>query len=206
MIDLYTWGTANGRKASIALEEFGCAYEVHPVDIGKGEQFVPAFLEISPNGKIPAIRDRETGRTMMESGAIMLHLAERHGRFWGDDRWETVEWLMLQVAGIGPILGEAHRFLYYNPGKAPFAEAHFAAEARRIYGVLDSRVSEKGHLAGSYSIADMATWPWVSRYEWQQIDWADFPSLRRWYVEISDRPAVQRGYDVPQPESAIPRP
>ena len=158
MIDLYTWGTANGRKASIALEEFGLEYEVHPVDIGKGEQFVPAFLEISPNGKIPAIRDRETGRTMMESGAIMLHLAERQGRFWGDDRWQTVEWLMLQVAGIGPMLGEAHRFLYYNPGKAPFAEAHFAAEARRIYGVLDRRVSEKGHLAGSYSIADMATW------------------------------------------------
>lgn len=206
MIDLYTWGTANGRKASIALEEFGLEYEVHPVDIGKGEQFVPAFLEISPNGKIPAIRDRETGRTMMESGAIMLHLAERHGRFWGDDRWETVEWLMLQVAGIGPMLGEAHRFLYYNPGKAPFAEAHFAAEARRIYGVLDRRVSEKGHLAGSYSIADMATWPWVSRYEWQQIDWADFPSLERWYVEIAERPAVQRGYEVPHPESAIPRP
>ena len=206
MIDLYTWGTANGRKASIALEEFGLEYEVHPVDIGKREQFVPAFLEISPNGKIPAIRDRETGRTMMESGAIMLHLAERHGRFWGDDRWETVEWLMLQVAGIGPMLGEAHRFLYYNPGKAPFAEAHFAAEARRIYGVLDRRVSEKGHLAGSYSIADMATWPWVSRYEWQQIDWADFPSLERWYIEIAERPAVQRGYDVPHPEGAIPRP
>ena len=206
MIDLYTWGTANGRKASIALEEFGCEYDVHPVDIGKGEQFAPAFLKISPNGKIPAIHDCETGRTMMESGAIVLYLAERHGRFWGDDRWQTVEWLMLQVAGIGPILGEAHRFLHYSPGKAPFAEAHFAAEARRIYAVLEKRVAARGYLAGSYSISDMATWPWVSRYEWQGIDWADFPSLKRWYLEIADRPGVQRGYDVPMRVNPIPRP
>ncbi len=206
MIDLYTWGTANGRIASIALEEFGCEYVAHAVDIGNGEQSAPSFLKISPNGKIPAIHDHETGRTLMESAAILLYLAERHDRFRGDDRWQTVEWLMLQAAGIGPILGEAHRFLYYNRGKAPFAETHFAAEAKRLYALLDQRVADRGHLAGPYSIADMATWPWVSRYAWQDIDLADYPSLTRWYLEIADRPAVQRGYDVPTPINPIPRP
>ena len=206
MIDLYTWSTANGRKASIALEEFGCDYDVHPVNIGQGDQFAPEFLKISPNNKIPAIIDLESGRSLMESGAILLYLAQRHDRFWGDDRWETVEWLMLQMSGVGPMLGVAHHYLHYNPGRAPFAEEHCAAEAKRLYAVLDKRIAQRGYLSGAYSIADMATWPWISRYEWQGIDWCDYPHLKRWYLDIAARPAVRRGYDVPMRVNAIPLP
>jgi GSH-dependent disulfide-bond oxidoreductase len=206
VIDLYTWPTPNGRKISIALEEFGLPYRVHPVDIGRGEQHRPEFLRISPNGKIPAIVDGETGRALMESGAILLYLADRHDRFWGDDRWQTVEWLMLQVGGVGPMLGQAHHFLRHNPGKAPYAEERYGAEARRLYGVLDRRLADRACLSGSYSIADMATWPWISRYEWQGIDWSEFPNLKRWYLEIAARPAVQRGYHVPQKVNEIPLP
>jgi len=206
MIDLYTWPTPNGRKISIALEEFELPYRVHPVDIGRGDQHRPEFLRISPNGKIPAIVDGETGRSLMESGAILLYLAERHGRFLGDDRWETVEWLMLQMSGVGPMLGQAHHFLRHNPGKAPYAEERYRAEARRLYGVLDRRLAGRDFLAGSYSIADMATWPWISRYEWQGIDWTEFPNLKRWYREIATRPAVSRGYHVPQKVNEIPLP
>jgi GSH-dependent disulfide-bond oxidoreductase len=206
VIDLYTWPTPNGRKISIALEEFGLPYRVHPVDIGRGEQHRPEFLRISPNGKIPAIVDDATGRTLMESGAILLYLADRHDRFWGDDRWQTVEWLMLQMGSIGPMLGQAHHFLRHNPGKAPYAEERYRAEARRLYGVLDRRLADRACLAGSYSIADMATWPWISRYEWQDIDWTEFPNLKRWYRDIAARPAVQRGYHVPQNVNEIPLP
>lgn len=206
MIDLYTWPTPNGRKISIALEEFGLPYRVHPVDIGRGEQHRPEFLRISPNGKIPAIVDGETGRSLMESGAILLYLADRHHRFWGDDRWQTVEWLMLQMGGIGPMLGQAHHFLRFNPGKAPYAEERYAAEARRLYGVLDRRLDGRPYLSGSYSIADIATWPWISRYEWHGIEWGDYPNLKRWYLEIAARPAVQRGYHVPQNVNPIPLP
>lgn len=206
MIDLYTWATPNGRKISIALEEFGLDYTVHPVDIGAGEQQAPAFLDISPNGKIPAIVDRSTGRHLMESGAILLYLADAHDRFRGDDYWETVQWLMLQMGGVGPMLGQAHHFLKFNPGKAPYAEARYAAEAARLYGVLDRRLAARQYLSGSYSIADMATWPWISRFEWQGIDWSHYPHLKRWYVDIARRPAVQRGYDVPVHVNDIPMP
>jgi GSH-dependent disulfide-bond oxidoreductase len=206
VIDLYTWPTPNGRKISIALEEFGLPYRVHTVDIGRGEQHRPEFLRISPNGKIPVIVDGETGRALMESGAILLYLADRYDRFWGDDRWQTVEWLMLQMGGVGPMLGQAHHFLRHNPGKAPYAEERYRAEARRLYGVLDRRLADRACLSGSYSIADMATWPWISRYEWQDIDWTEFPNLKRWYLEIAARPAVQRGYHVPQNVNEIPLP
>ena len=206
MIDLYTWPTPNGRKVSIALEEFGLDYRVHPVNILKDEQFDPEFLKISPNNKIPAIIDRAANRAMMESGAILLYLAETHSRFLGDDRWQTLEWLMLQMGGIGPMLGQAHHFLRFNAGKAPYAEQRYAAEAKRLYAVLDARLADREYLSGSYSIADMATWPWISRYEWQGIDWADYPNLKRWYLAIADRPAVQRGYDVPMQVNPIPRP
>jgi GSH-dependent disulfide-bond oxidoreductase len=206
VIELYTWSTPNGRKISIALEEFGLPYRVHPVDIGRGEQHQPEFLRINPNGKIPAIVDLDNGRSLMESGAILLYLAERQDRFWGDDRWQTVEWLMLQMGGVGPMLGQAHHFLHFNPGKAPYAEERYRAEARRLYGVLDRRLVEHAYLSGSYSIADMATWPWISRYQWQGIDWSDYPNLRRWYLAIADRPAVRRGYDVPRHGEAIPLP
>ncbi|MDD9962265.1 MAG: glutathione S-transferase N-terminal domain-containing protein [Gammaproteobacteria bacterium] len=206
MIDLYTWPTPNGRKVSIALEEFGLDYRVHPVNILKNEQFDPEFLKISPNNKIPAIIDHASNRTMMESGAILLYLAETHDRFQGDDRWQTLEWLMLQMGGVGPMLGQAHHFLRFNAGKAPYAEQRYAAEAKRLYAVLDKRLSDRDYLSGAYSIADMATWPWISRYEWQGIDWADYPNLKRWYLAIADRSAVQRGYDVPMKVNPIPRP
>jgi GSH-dependent disulfide-bond oxidoreductase len=206
VIDLYTWPTPNGRKISIALEEFQLPYRVHAVNIGTGEQHAPEFLAISPNGKIPAIVDRETGRVMMESGAILLYLADRHDAFRGDDWWETVQWLMLQMGGVGPMLGQAHHFLHFNPGRAPYAEARYRSEARRLYGVLNARLADRSYLAGTYSIADMATWPWISRYEWHGIDWAEFPALKRWYLDVADRPAVQRGYQVPHVVNDIPRP
>lgn len=206
MIDLYTWSTPNGRKISIALEELGVAYTVHAIDIGKNQQFDPGFLAISPNNKIPAIVDRDTGRAMMESGAILLYLAEKYGKLMGRDRWDTVQWLMLQMGGVGPMLGQAHHFLRFNPGKAPYAEERFKLEAARLYGVLNARLADHEYLADDYSIADVATWPWISRYEWQQIDLAAFPNVLRWYLTIADRPAVQRGYDVPARVNDIPRP
>ena len=206
MIELYTWPTPNGRKISIALEEFELEYNPHAINIGKDEQYDPAFLKISPNNKIPAIIDKATGRSMMESGAILLYLAETYDKFLGDDRYETLEWLMFQMGGLGPMLGQAHHFLHYNPGKAPYADERYRAEARRLYGVLNKRLSDKEYLSGSYSIADMATWPWISRYEWQDIDWQDYPSLKEWYGKIAQRAPVQRGYKVPIEMNAIPMP
>jgi GSH-dependent disulfide-bond oxidoreductase len=206
VIDLYTWSTPNGRKISIALEELGAEYTVHAIDIGKDQQFDPGFLAISPNNKIPAIVDRDTNRAMMESGAILLYLAEKYGKLMGADRWETLQWLMLQMGGVGPMLGQAHHFLRFNSGKAPYAEERFRLEAARLYGVLDTRLRDHEYLADEYSIADIATWPWISRYEWQQIDLADYPHVARWYLAIADRPAVQRGYDVPAKVGDIPRP
>ncbi len=206
MIDLYTWPTPNGRKASIALEEFGLNYQVKPINIGKDEQFEESFLRISPNNKIPAIVDHETGRTMMESGAILVYLAERFDKFWGEDRYQTLEWLMLQMGGVGPMLGQAHHFLKYNKGKAPYAEERYRGEANRLYSVLDRRLESREYLAGTYSIADIATWPWISRYEWQGIEWDGYPSLKRWYKRIADRPAVKKGYQVPMYVNDIPIP
>lgn len=206
MIDLYTWGTPNGRKISIALEEFELPYEVHAVNILKDEQFAPDFLAISPNNKIPAIVDRDNGRALMESGAILIYLADKCDRFWGEDRYQTLEWLMLQMGGVGPMLGQAHHFLQFNAGKAPYAEERYGAEAKRLYKVLDTRLAAHEYLAGDYTIADMATWPWISRYEWQGVDFAEYPHLKRWYLDIADRPAVQRGYDVPAHVNPIPRP
>lgn len=206
MIDLYTWGTPNGRKVSIALEELALAYTTHAVNISKDEQFAPDFLAISPNNKIPAIVDRDNNRALMESGAILVYLADKCDALWGDDKYVTLEWLMLQMGGVGPMLGQAHHFLKFNPGAAPYAEARYAAEAKRLYGVLDKRLAEHEYLADGYSIADIATWPWISRYEWQGIRWDNYPHLLRWYNTIADRPAVQRGYDVPAPLNPIPRP
>ena len=208
MIDLYTWTTPNGRKVSILLEELGVEYAAHGVNISKDEQFDPAFLAISPNNKIPAIIDREAGVELMESGAIMLYLAEKYGRFLevGEGRLRVIEWLMWQMGGIGPFLGQVHHFLKFNPGKAPYAEERFSKEARRLYGVLDRRLEGREFVAGEYSIADMAIWPWISRCEWQQIDLNEFPNARDWYVRIAERPAVQRGYQVPKFMTDVPMP
>jgi GST-like protein len=209
MIDLYTWTTPNGRKISIFLEELGLPYEVHPIDIGKNDQFSPDFLKISPNNKIPAIVDRDAGLALMESGAILIYLADKTGRFLpkaGPPRYRVIEWLMWQMGGAGPFLGQAHHFLHYNKGKAPYAEERFRAEARRLYGVLDLRLADRPYVADDYSIADIAIWPWIARFAWQEIDLAEFPNVKRWYLAIAARPAVQKGYQVPKPVGDIPMP
>ena len=210
MIDLYTWQTPNGRKVSIMLEETGLAYAAHAVDITRDEQFAPDFLAISPNNKIPAIVDRDSGASMMESGAILLYLADKAGMLMPADaagRWKVMEWLMMQMGSVGPMLGQTHHFLRAAKGKAPYAEERYLKENRRIYGVLDKRLEESAYLAGpGYTVADVAVWPWISRYEWQTMDLHDWPNLKRWYVEIADRPAVKRGYDVPNKVNEIPIP
>jgi GST-like protein len=208
MIDLYTWTTPNGRKVSIMLEEIGMPYTAIAVDIRSGAQFDPEFLKISPNNKIPAIVDRDNGLTMMESGAILLYLADKGARLLpqGAARWKTIEWLMMQMGSVGPMLGQTHHFNHFNKGKSDYAEKRYREEAWRIYGVLDKRLAEVEYLSGEYSIADIATWPWISRYEWQEIDWSRYPNLKRWYLKIARRPAVQRGYDVPHATNPIPLP
>lgn len=209
MIDLYTWTTPNGRKASIMLEETGLPYQVHPIDIGKDEQFAPDFLKISPNNRIPAIADNESGIHMMESGAILLYLAKKSGKLMPQSEqgyWQAIEWLMWQMGGFGPMLGQAHHFLQFNPGKAVYAEERYGKEAMRLYGVLDKQLAGRGYVAGEYSIADIAIWPWATRFAWQRIDLNDFPNVKRWYLEIAGRPAVQRGYHVPHYTTDIPMP
>ncbi|HAC50868.1 MAG TPA: glutathione S-transferase, partial [Sulfitobacter sp.] len=189
------------------LEELGIDYNVHSINIGKDEQHSPAFLKISPNNKIPAIVDHDTGVSLMESGAIMVYLAEKYGRFLPEGqaaRAEVMQWLMWQMGGFGPMAGQAHHFLHFNPGKAAYAEERFGAEVKRLYSVLDKQLEGRDHICGEYSIADMACWPWVSRYEWQQIDLADYPNVRAWYQRLRAREAVQKGYHVPKVMGEIP--
>jgi GST-like protein len=209
VIDLYTWTTPNGRKASIMLEEVGLPYTSHAVDIGKDEQFKPEFLKISPNNRIPAIVDRDNGYHLMESGAILMYLAEKTGKLMPKDpdkHYRVTEWLMWQMGGIGPMLGQVHHFVKYNQGKAPYAEQRYLKEAHRLYGVLDRRLADREFVADEYSIADISIWPWISRFEWQTIDLSQYANIKRWYVAIAKRPAVQRGYDVPKKVSDIPMP
>ncbi len=209
MIDLYTWTTPNGRKVSIFLEELGLPYRAIAVDIGKGEQFTPDFLAISPNNKIPAIVDNDNGLSLMESGAILTYLAEKTGRFLPSEtktRFKVLEWLNWQMGGFGPILGQAHHFLRNNPGLSAYAEERFAKETQRLYGVLDRRLTGRAYVADELSIADFAIWPWASRHEWHRIDLNDFPNVRRWYLAMAERPSVQRGYHVPKYVSDIPMP
>ena len=206
MLDLYTWPTPNGRKVSIALEEMGLAYRCHAVNLQEQAQFAPDFSAISPNNKIPALVDGDTGQALMESGAILVYLADKCGEFWGDERYTTLQWLMWQIGGLGPMLGQVHHFKKYNSGKSEYAEERFYAEAQRLYGVLEVRLQAAEYLSGSYSIADMAVWPWVSRFEWQSISLDDFPQVRRWYEQIASRSAVRRGYDQPMFMNDIPMP
>ena len=209
MIDLYTWITPNGRKVSIALEELGLPYTAHAVDIGKDEQFNEDFLAIAPNNKIPAIVDRDNGFYLMESGAILLYLAEKTGRLMPKEteaRYRVIEWLMWQMGGPGPMFGQVHHFTKYNPGKAPYAEERYLKEAHRLYGVLDRRLADREFVADDYSIADIAIWPWVSRYEWQTVDLNQYPNVKRWYLAIANRPAVKKGYDIPKKVQDIPIP
>ena len=187
------------------LEEIGIPYTVHPIDIGKNDQFDEAFLKISPNNKIPAIVDQDNGRHMMESGAILIYLAEKTDMLMPEkDRWQILEWLMFQMGGFGPMLGQAHHFLHFNQGVSEYAEKRFKVETQRLYSVLDDRLEENEYVAGDYSIADIALWPWVSRFEWQQVDLDDFEFVKRWYSAIAARPAVQAGYHVPTKVNDIP--
>jgi GST-like protein len=209
VIDLYTWTTPNGRKVSIALEELELPYTAHAVNIGDDEQFAPDFLKIAPNNKIPAIVDNDNGTAMMESGAILLYLAKKAGKLLPSDekaRWSAIEWLMWQMGGVGPMCGQVHHFVRFNQGKSAYAEERFLNEAKRLYGVMDRRLADHEFLAGEYSVADIATWPWISRFEWQTIDLNEFPNVKRWYTDIANRPAVQRGYDVPKKVGDIPMP
>ena len=210
MIDLYTWNTPNGRKGSIMLEEIELPYETHAINIAQDEQFTPEFLAISPNNKIPAIVDRDNGRSMMESGAILMYLAEKAGQLLPSDedgKWRVMEWLMMQMGSVGPMLGQTHHFVKYNHGKAPYAEDRYLNENKRIYGVLDRRLGECAYLAGDeYTIADVATFPWIARWDWQTMDLNDTPNIKRWYLELAARPAVQRGFDIPSKVQDIPLP
>jgi GST-like protein len=207
MIDFYTWGTPNGRKVSILLEELKLDYQVVPINISNKEQFTEEFLTLSPNNKIPAIYDHDTGISLMESGAIMIYLAEKANQLLSKDlrkRIKVIEWLMWQKAGFGPMLGQAHHFLHYNKGKAPYAEERYRSEANRLYSVLNKQLSKSPFVVEDYSIADIAIWPWVSRYEWQEINLSEFPNVRSWYKRILAREPVQKGYHIPTQLSDIP--
>ena len=210
MIDFYTWSTPNGRKVSIMLEECKLDYNLIPINIIKDEQFEEKFLNISPNNKIPAIYDHETNISMMESGSILLYLSEKTGVFFpknDSDRWKRDEWLMFQMASLGPMLGQVHHFIKFNAGKSVYAEERYYNEAMRIYGVLDKRLGESQFVAGKdYGIVDISIWPWISRYEWQNIDLNKFSNILRWYKEIASREAVIKGYDVPNTGAEIPIP
>nr|MBL8456166.1 glutathione S-transferase N-terminal domain-containing protein [Zoogloeaceae bacterium] len=206
MITLYTWSTPNGRKVSIALEELALPYEVRPVDISRNEQFAPEFLALNPNNKIPVIVDTEgpEGKpiTVIESGAILLYLAGKAGKLLPVDlrsRLEAIQWLMFQMGGVGPMLGQAHHFLRFAPEVIPYAIDRYSKEAARLYAVLNARLSTHEWLGGtSYSIADIATFPWIARHDWQGIDLKRFPALKRWFECVAARPAVQRGMEIPK--------
>jgi GST-like protein len=208
MLDVYFWMTPNGYKVTILLEELGWKYNVIPINIGKGEQFKPDFLAISPNNRMPALVDHDgpggQPLALFESGAILMYLAEKAGwQFFPHDmrrRYEVVQWLMFQMAGVGPMLGQAHHFRRYAPEQIPYAVDRYTNEAARLYRVIDKRLSEVPYLATEYSIADMATYPWLRVHNWQGQKLEDYPHLKRWYDAIEARPAVQRGLAVMKAE------
>jgi GSH-dependent disulfide-bond oxidoreductase len=204
MIQLYTWGTPNGKKVSIMLEEIAMPYEVHPINLGQGEQMKPDYLAINPNNKIPSIIDTDgpDGKplTLFESGAILMYLAEKSGKLWPADmrqRYAVIQWLMFQMGGVGPMFGQANYFFRLEE-KVPYAIERYHKEALRLYGVLEKALGQNDYLAGEYSIADIATYPWVWRHDIHQVKLEDFPSVKRWYDKISERPAVKRGMEIPK--------
>ncbi|GMU02704.1 glutathione S-transferase N-terminal domain-containing protein [Corallococcus caeni] len=203
MIDLYTWGTPNGFKVSVALEELALPYTVHALDISTGVQKQPAFLAINPNGRIPAIVDRAEGDfAVFESGAILIYLAEKTGRLMPTDakgRSRVIQWLMFQMAGVGPMQGQANVFFRYFPEKLQPAIDRYQNETRRLYTVLESRLKDHEYLAGDYSIADIANWAWVRSHDWAGVSVDGLPGVQRWLAAIENRPASQRGLDVPTP-------
>jgi GSH-dependent disulfide-bond oxidoreductase len=204
LIELYTAPTPNGRKISIMLEEVGLPYTVHRVDIGADEQFKPEFLAISPNNKIPAIVDPDgpggEAISLFESGAILIYLARKTGKLMPTDdreRYTVLQWLMFQMGGVGPMFGQANHFIKFAAEDVPYGKNRYRSEAMRLLGVMDRRLAEVPYLAGDYSIADVATWPWVMRAEWYDTDWSQFPNTKRWFDTIGERDAVKRGTAVP---------
>jgi GSH-dependent disulfide-bond oxidoreductase len=200
MIDLYTFTTPNGRKASIMLEEVGLPYNVHVIDITKNDQFSPEFIAINPNSKIPAIVDRDNDITVFESGAILIYLAEKTGKLLPADqksRFQVVEWLMFQMASVGPMFGQLNHFKRFAPEQIPYAIQRYEKETLRLYGVLDSQLAKHEYICDNYSIADIATYPWVAIYEFQGLSLDHYPHLKRWVETLQERPAIQRGMAVP---------
>jgi GST-like protein len=202
MITLYSWGTPNGKKVTLMLEECGLPYEVKHINISKGDQDTPEFRKINPNGKIPALVDSDgpDGQpiTLFESGAILIYLAEKTGKFLAKDpraRYETLQWLMFQMGGFGPMLGQAHHFLRFAPEKIPYAMDRYRNEAKRLYGVLETALAGKEYVGGEYSIADMALYPWALSHQWQEVDLAAFPNVAAWVGRISAREATGRALE-----------
>lgn len=199
MIDLYTFTTPNGRKPIIMLEEVGIPYTIHAVDITKGDQFKPEYVEINPNSKIPSIKDRDTELTIFESAAILLYLAEKSGKLMPTEqkgRFTVLEWLMFQIGSIGPMFGQLSHFKLHAPEQVPYAINRFEKEALRLYGVLDSQLSDHEFIANEYSIADVATFPWVANYEQIGLTLDQHPNLKRWVNTVQERPAVQKGMSI----------
>ena len=205
MIDLYTWATPNGRKITILLEEINTPYSIHPIDIGNNEQFTKQFSGISPSNKIPAIVDRENDQSIFESGAIMLYLANKYDQFLPNKYyWQSMEWLIFQLSQVGPILGQAHQFLFYHPNQSEFVEKKYINYSERIYSTLNNHLKNNEYLGVEYSIADIATWPWIARFERQRINLNSYPEVLRWYKSIMKRPAVIKGYNAIGEKEAIP--
>ena len=205
MIDLYYWPTPNGRKVSILLEEIGVPYNIIKIDITKKEQFDKNFTAIAPSNKIPAIIDYETNQHLFESSAIMFYLAKKYNCFLQKNNyWEILEWLMFQTSQVGPLLGQAHQFLYYNFGKSVFAEKKYINYSKRIYQTLEKQLENKKYLVNEYSIADISTWPWIARYERHKIKIHKYPNVLKWYNNIAKRPAVIRGYNPTIEKEKIP--
>jgi len=200
MIDLYTFTTPNGRKASIMLEEVELPYNVHKIDITKGDQFTPEFVAINPNSKIPAIVDQDTGITVFESGAILIYLAEKTGKLLptnSKERFQVLSWLMLQMGSVGPMFGQLNHFKKFAPEKIPYAIERYEKETLRLYSLLEGQLAEREFICGDYSIADIATYPWVAIHEWQGLTLDSHPNLKRWVETVQQRPAVERGMAVP---------
>lgn len=210
MIDLYSWFTPNGRKVSIMLEETGLEYQVHPIAINKGEQNDPEFLKIGPNNKIPVIVDQSNGLSIMESAAILQYLGKKSSKFMpteGDDYWKMQEWLMFQMASVGPMMGQVHTFVHYQGGENIEASERYVNETKRIYGVMNKQLSGREYfLDWGYSIVDIAIFPWVGRFDWQTVNLNEYENVKRWYLKIKDRPAVIKGWNVPKNDQPMPMP
>ena len=207
MIDLYSSPTPNGRKISIMLEELSVDFNPILVNLEKKEQFSEEFSKMSPANKIPVIVDNDNKQTVFESGAILLYLAKKYHKFLNEDKyWEIIQWVFFQMAYVGPMLGQAHQYLFYNPGKSKFAEEKTKGYAKHIYSILDKRLSKQEYFSDTYSIADISIWPWTARYERHQINLHDYPNVLRWYKQISMRPAVIKGYNSVGEFYEIPKP